>query len=105
MSEYLEHITSVENVKDKIKDLALDMYNKGRADERASINAENEISYDVGYEKGWADGRAKTVGDCLTILKTMHMMRTSEEDFNSKIETPFYRELYAKIKELGEEQK
>lgn len=56
-------------------------------------------------EKIRADERIKIVGDCLTILKTMHMMRTSEEDFNSKIETPFYRELYAKIKELGEEQK
>ena len=52
-----------------------------------------------------ADEKAKIVGDCLTILKAMHMIRTSEEDFNPQIETPFYRELYAIIKKLGEEQK
>lgn len=37
MSEYLEHITSVEDMKDKINDFALAMYNKGRADERAKV--------------------------------------------------------------------
>lgn len=58
MSEYLEHITSVEDMKDKINDFALDMYNKGRADEQEFVEKrckELGIDYNLIYTCNGAD--------------------------------------------------
>nr|DAT31575.1 MAG TPA: hypothetical protein [Caudoviricetes sp.] len=57
---------------------------------------ENHIATSV-YKQGYRDA----IEDCLCLLKTKHMVRTAEDDFNSEIEVPFYRELFKEIKELG----
>lgn len=49
------------------------------------------------YKQGYRDA----IKDCCILLKTKHMVRTAEDDFNSEIEVPFYRELFEEIKELG----
>ena len=49
------------------------------------------------YKQGYRDA----IKDCCSLLKTKHMVRTAEDDFNSEIEVPFYRELFKEIKELG----
>lgn len=49
------------------------------------------------YKQGYRDA----VEDCLSLLKTKHMVRTAEDDFNREIEVPFYRELFEEIKQLG----
>jgi hypothetical protein len=57
---------------------------------------ENHIATNV-YKQGYRDA----IEDCLRLLKTKHMVRTAEDDFNGDIEVPFYRELFKEIKELG----
>ncbi len=52
---------------------------------------------DKAYKQGYRDA----IEDCLCLLKTKHMVRTAEDDFNSEIEVLFYRELFKEIKELG----
>lgn len=49
------------------------------------------------YKQGYSDA----IEDCLCLLKTRHMARTAEDDFNCETEVPFYRELFKEIKELG----
>lgn len=57
---------------------------------------ENSESIDT-YKQGYRDA----IEDCLQLLKTKHMVRTEEDDFNRETEVPFYRELFEEIKELG----
>lgn len=49
------------------------------------------------YKQGYRDA----IEDCLCLLKTKHMVRTAEDDFNRETEVTFYRELFKEIKELG----
>lgn len=51
------------------------------------------------YEKGRADG----IEECKTLLKTSHMIRTTEDDFSAQIEIPFYRKLWKAFEELKEQ--
>lgn len=50
----------------------------------------------------YKQGRTDAINDCLLILKTAHMMRTYEDDFDSKIEVPFYKELWGSFTKLKE---
>ena len=58
---------------------------------------EEDMESTRAYKQGYRDA----IKDCCSLLKTKHMVRTAEDDFNSEIEVPFYRELFKEIKELG----
>ncbi len=47
--------------------------------------------------------RAEAIDGCKTILKLHHMFRTCEDDFNAKIEVPFYTGLWKKFDQLKEQ--
>lgn len=44
--------------------------------------------------------RADAIDDCKTILKSHHMFRTCEDDYNAKIEAPFYKRLWKSFEQL-----
>jgi hypothetical protein len=47
--------------------------------------------------------RADAIDDCKTILKSHHMFRTCEDDYNAKIEAPFYKRLWKSFEQLKEQ--
>lgn len=48
--------------------------------------------------------RAEVIDECKTLLKTSHMIRTTEDDFSAQIEIPFYRKLWKAFEELKEQE-
>ena len=49
-----------------------------------------------------AEAKADAIDECKTILKSHHMYRTCEDDYNAKIEAPFYKGLWKSFEQLKE---
>lgn len=54
-------------------------------------------------EKDRIQVRTGAIDDCMTILKAHHQFRTCEDDYNPKIERPFYQSLWNRFEQLKEQ--
>lgn len=78
--------------------------------EDEAITQLREIVHDIAidtnkkhFDEGFSKGREDAIYDALAILKSNHMARTFADDYDAKIEAPFYKKVYAEILKLREQ--